>query len=221
MRIGDFLFFSILSISTKAQIPVSQEPYHRVVFENEDVRILNVMLPPGDTTQYHIHSTPSVFIGLSTNRPGSQLFNQPPAQGLFIAGSVFFEDLSAPHTRIHRVWNKDSFMFHVMDVEILKPDRVLKHPVFKTAYTRLETDTTWVRIYKTILPKDAALTVHEADRRFLFVALNDTKVSVSINNKEKARFLSAGDFFWFSAGDKFTAMNREDAIATFALLEVN
>jgi len=221
MRIGYLLLFLILFVNTNGQLPVSQEPYHRVVFENDRVRILNVMLPPGDTTQYHVHSTPSVFIGLSTSHPGSQLYNQQPAAGLFIAGSAFFEDLSAPHTRIHRVWNRDSFMFHVMDVELLGRERAFKQPVLKAKYTRLQTDTTWVRIYKVDLPYDAPLVIHDAGRRFLLVALKETKVSVSLNGKEIARFLSSGDFFWISDGDNFIVTNRDKTGATFALLEVN
>ena len=215
------IFFSLVFMPTRAQIPVSQEPYHRVVFENDRVRILNVLLPPADTTQYHVHSTPSVFIGLSTSHPGSQLLHQQPAPGLFTAGSVFFEDLRAPHTRIHRVWNGDSFMFHVMDVELLAANPVFSEPAFKSKYTRLETDTTWVRIYKTDLPKVAELTIHDASRRFLLVALDDTKTIVSVNDKEKARFLSTGDFFWINPGDKFTIMNRGDLTANFTLLEIN
>jgi len=221
MKIVFLIFFVLVNMNIKAQIPVSQEPYHRVVYENDRVRILNVLLPPGDTTQYHVHSTPSVFIGLSTSHPGSQLLHQKPAAGLFTASSVFFEDLRAPHTRIHRVWNSDSFLFHVMDVELLSANPVLDQPGFKLKYTRLETDTTWVRIYKTDLPKVGELTIHDMNRRFLLVVLGDTKTTVSVNDKEIARFLSTGDFFWINPGDKFSIMNRGASTAPFTLLEVD
>ena len=53
------------NILIKAQVQVRNEPRHHNVFENEFVRILDVYLPPNDTTQYHIHNTPSVFIVLT------------------------------------------------------------------------------------------------------------------------------------------------------------
>ena len=45
-----------------AQPAVRNEPRHHNVFENDYIRVLDVYLAPDDTTQYHIHATPSVFI---------------------------------------------------------------------------------------------------------------------------------------------------------------
>ena len=50
---GIFLFFTIHLCH--AQIPVSIEPRHHKVFENEYVRVLDVHIVPGDTTLFHKH----------------------------------------------------------------------------------------------------------------------------------------------------------------------
>src|SRR5260221_10243708 len=112
-------FLELLFVYLSAQVPVSKEPSHHVVFTNEKIRVLNVLLPPGDTTLYHIHSTPSVFISLSTTRTGSQLINEQAMYSNSVPGNIGFENLSAPHTRTHRVWNADRATFHVIDVELL------------------------------------------------------------------------------------------------------
>src|SRR5882724_11515084 len=37
-------------------IPVEQEPHHRVLLENQYVRVLDVQIPPQDTLLFHTHS---------------------------------------------------------------------------------------------------------------------------------------------------------------------
>ena len=120
LAVSLFLLSVLLS---EAQVPVSKEPRHRPVFENEKVRLLNVLLPAGDTTQYHLHSTPSLFIVLSKTITGSQLINQQPVIGsASTPGNMWFENLGAPHSKIHRVWNTDTIVFHVVDIELLSND---------------------------------------------------------------------------------------------------
>jgi hypothetical protein len=55
----------LAAVNGHSQIQVSQEPRHHKVLENEWVRVLDVHVPPHDTTLMHKHSTPSVFVLLS------------------------------------------------------------------------------------------------------------------------------------------------------------
>jgi hypothetical protein len=43
--------------------------HHRLLFENETVRVLEVIIPPGETTKFHSHPMPGVFI---TNQPATR-----------------------------------------------------------------------------------------------------------------------------------------------------
>ena len=101
-----------------AQIAVRNEPRHHNVFENDYVRVLDVFLAPHDTTQFHIHNTPSVFVIYTKTATGSQLKSGQPTKDLSKAGSFWYDSLATP--RIHRVWNEDSVWFHVMDIELVK-----------------------------------------------------------------------------------------------------
>src|SRR5271154_5328225 len=58
-------------------IPVSMEPRHHNIFENKWVRILDVHIPPGDTSLFHKHETPSVFLVLSNTKTGSEVIIEP------------------------------------------------------------------------------------------------------------------------------------------------
>jgi len=44
--------------------------HHRLLFENESVRVLEVIIPPGETTEFHSHPMPGVFI---TNQPATRI----------------------------------------------------------------------------------------------------------------------------------------------------
>src|SRR5215813_4867838 len=109
--------FNCCFLSITAQVAVKNEPRHHNVFENDRVRILDVFILPHDTTQYHIHSTPSVFILLSKTANGSQLINAQPVSSISTAGYCWYDSLISP--RIHRVWNEDSLTFHAMDIELI------------------------------------------------------------------------------------------------------
>src|ERR1700737_4238085 len=113
------VFFGI-SLSCRAQIPVSQEPRHHKVLENEWVRVLDVHIPPGDTSLFHKHSTPSVFMLLSSARSGSEVLQEDTSAHAVMHGGIWFETFYKT-PRIHRVWNSDTLEFHVMDVELVHP----------------------------------------------------------------------------------------------------
>jgi hypothetical protein len=211
---------SLLIISLSAQLPVSKEPRHHVVFENKQVRVLNVLLAPGDTTFYHLHSTPSVFINLSKTKTGSQLINEQPLAGSSVAGNIYVENLSAPHTRYHRVWNVDTAMFHVVDVELLSTDSGFTQQPLQLKYAPLLIDTPWVRVYKITLGKTEKITLHETQRSFLIIALKETAIDIMQNNKQLKGGLPEGGFIWVNAGDSFTLSNQQKAVASFALLEL-
>ena len=44
---------------------IAAPDHHRLVLENEKVRVLDTLIPPGETTPVHTHSNPSVFYILS------------------------------------------------------------------------------------------------------------------------------------------------------------
>ena len=49
----------------RAQIPVTKEPHHHVVFENAQFRIMDVNVPPGEATLDHSHDRDVVTVAMS------------------------------------------------------------------------------------------------------------------------------------------------------------
>lgn len=112
------------TVESKAQgtatdpVAVEQEPHHHVVFENQYVRVLDVVVNPGDTTLFHKHSLDNVAVQLNEadikrQFPGEDWVATPAKEGSvgFVAGT------RTPYT--HRISNTGTTIFHVLDVEIL------------------------------------------------------------------------------------------------------
>jgi quercetin dioxygenase-like cupin family protein len=64
-------------------VPVHQEPRHHLVHDSEAMRVLDIQIPPGDTTLFHTHSDPILYVTMSTSRTRNQNqggeWSAPPA----------------------------------------------------------------------------------------------------------------------------------------------
>ena len=99
-------------------VPVEQEPHHHVVFENQYVRVLEVIVKPGETTLFHTHALDNVAVQLSDatikrQSPGQDWIDSPAKDGAvsFAAGT------KQPYT--HRITNAGPTVFHVFDIQVL------------------------------------------------------------------------------------------------------
>ena len=50
----------LLAQPKEVPVPIVKAPYHRPVFTNQYLTLLDVYIPPGRNTGYHIHSQDSV-----------------------------------------------------------------------------------------------------------------------------------------------------------------
>jgi hypothetical protein len=99
-------------------VPVEQEPHHRVVFENQYVRVLDVVVGPGETTLFHRHSIDNVPIILTDADNKTQFAGKDWAPTPAKAKSVgFIPGDAKPY--VHRISNQGKTAYHVIDVEIL------------------------------------------------------------------------------------------------------
>ena len=132
-------FFSLLLVVkfSFSQVPVREEPRHHVALQNQYMRLLDVRLPPGDTTFFHVHEIPSLFLVLSKTLTSSQVKGEEWVNGTFTSepGYSWYNGFTTGPL-IHRVANIDTVPFHVMDIEILSNYNAhLAQLPFDTIYT--------------------------------------------------------------------------------------
>lgn len=55
-------FLAAPGLLAQSPVPVHREPRHRLVWEEGPVRVLDVRIAPGDTTLFHIHDMPMLYV---------------------------------------------------------------------------------------------------------------------------------------------------------------
>lgn len=210
--LGIFFLKSLLCL---AQVPVSKEPRHHKVFENAFVRVLDVHVPPGDTTQFHKHETPSVFIVLNAVKTGSEvIMEEAKAAALSHDAAISFEGFYTK-PRIHRVWNEDTAEFHVMDVEVLRKENYKESAPIQQEGFQLLFDEKPVRAYRLTLNAGKNIQLVK-QMPFLVVGLFNTSQNVVVNKKT---FSKKGDFLFIQPGDSVQFTNNGQPPYSFAVLE--
>lgn len=102
-------------------VPVVREPYHKVVFENDYVRMIDVQIPVGATTQYHVHEIASVVVYLTKSSNASQTWGESgTTPRLTTPGDSRYANYDEK-SLTHRVTNTGTNLFHVYDIELLHP----------------------------------------------------------------------------------------------------
>jgi hypothetical protein len=202
----------------RAQIPVSQEPRHHKILENDHVRLLDVHIPPGDTSMIHIHATPSVFLVLHNVKTGSQVISEEDHSKSPIPhyGNIWFEGFYEK-PRIHRVWNSDNSEFHVMDIELTNKNFItIDGPIKQAPFTFLF-DQKPVRAYRLDLLPSTNFSIPPDKADVLMILLNDSTKSVVVNQKD---FQKKGDYLYIPSGTKLGLKNESQNKATFAFFEL-
>src|SRR6187399_1506045 len=204
-------------ILVSAQVPVRNEPRHHNVFENEFFRILDVHLGPGDTTLYHLHNTPSVFIVFTNTNVGSQLIGQQSQKGANITGEVSYDNLNTPRT--HRVWNEDTSWFHVMDIEITSTKQKKNIADLQNSALKLLFNKQQVNGYNLELKAATNIQLPPSTDGYLLISKSESIIEFKIDEAVQDRIMKPSHYIWIEAGKKISIKNMDSKAANFVLLQ--
>jgi hypothetical protein len=73
-----FMLAAAATAQTAGIVPVDQEPMHKLVFENEYVRVFSVEVPPHLETKVHQHDRDYIFVTLADSDVQSDRLNEEP-----------------------------------------------------------------------------------------------------------------------------------------------
>jgi len=57
-------------------MPVYQEPHHRQLFQHGSIRIIDLQIPPGDTSWFHMHDAPVFYLTTADAQTRTQIFGE-------------------------------------------------------------------------------------------------------------------------------------------------
>ena len=157
-------------------VPVHEEPRHHLVLDNAVTRVLDIQIPPGDTTLFHTHSNPILYVNMSSSQTRSQTLGQewsggeaaarpaprPPASAPAVAGvspAVFGRMNSVTsYTKqplTHRVNNVGAGVFRLIGI-INRTDGDPSTEASADFAAKPEVDNRWLRGYRWPLNAAAA-----------------------------------------------------------------
>ncbi len=213
------LLFTALLFHTAlvtAQVQVSKEPRHRNALKNKYFRLLDVNIPPRDTSLLHIHSTPSVFLHFTTTVVCSQIKGREWITAKNTQGNASYRSF-VNDTLVHRVSNCDTVPFHVTDVELLspyKPAKKLQPLPFNVLFENEK-----VIAYRLTA---AAFNKQVIKGRGPMIAEMVAGSEVKLHNK-KGKVLSqlkAGKYVYINPGTEFYFSATVDAAINMVLIEI-
>jgi quercetin dioxygenase-like cupin family protein len=185
----------LLPSVAQSPVPVAKEPRHHLKYENDYVRVFDVVVPPGDATLFHVHSNDYAFVSIGDANLKAQVLDREPSDLILKDGEVRFT--KGPIT--HRVTNVSSAPFRNITIEILaspgaKNDAAQSHAI--TGHTLiLENDR--VRVERLVLEPGQSTGMHEHKLSGLAVAVSSGKIILESPGQKAQRVeFKPGEFRW-------------------------
>jgi mannose-6-phosphate isomerase-like protein (cupin superfamily) len=216
MSVAKALLCLLATIPAAAQVtvPVSREPRHHFQFENASVRVYDVVVPPGDTTFFHIHAVDYTYVSIGAANLVAQLAGADAAPLVLRDGEVRFT--GGPIT--HRVWNVGNAPFHNLTIELLSHDSVSEaHAPQEEPGDSVMVDNDRVHVVRKILLPGA--TAHVGGRE-LEVYLASGRVVVRDAAQEQRLNVQPGTFRWYAASAEHVVRNIGSTSMTFVTFSV-
>jgi hypothetical protein len=194
-------------------VPVHQEPRHRLVFDSPMTRILDIQIPPGDTTLFHTHSEPILYVTMSTSQTRSQTLGgewsggggataraasaspaTPAAPAARVVGRMNSTTSYAQQPLTHRVNNVGETLFRLIGITNSSAGDESTAPSADFA-VKPEIDNRWFRGYRWMLGGDVANEHRHANPVAIVLVTGRAEVS----GATKTALDKPGAFAWLEA----------------------
>lgn len=201
-------FFAVaIPLGAQTAVPIEKEPMHRLKFENEFVRLFDVLIPAGNTSLFHTHIYDGVGVRVS-NADMIEEFSGGEKKP-FVAkwGEASFG--SGP-TFSHKVANTGTTDFRNIYIELLPlkgPGKRGVLPALSDGHV-IVIDNPRVRVNRLVLKPGESSKLHTHTRNGLGVIVYDATIEiVSPGASPRPLGVKAGDFVWQTAGTTHVIKN--------------
>ena len=215
----------LLAQDVEKPVPIVKAPYHRPVFTNEYVTLLDIYIPPGRNTGYHIHSQDSVSVSISPARQTNQVYGSdridPPGAG-GAAGRATFTPYYKDGTRTHKATNIDSIPFHNVSFLLNSRTPYKTNPSTRNVagYTQIM-DNERVRGWRVALePGQSTGEITQTAPGLRVVVQGGEIVEMVPDTPDRAWWLGAGQYVWQDAGTTRRIRNIGPARVEFVEFEL-
>ena len=187
----------LLPSTFQSPVPLASEPRHHLKFENEYVRVFDVVVPPADTTLFHVHSNDYAFVSIGAARLKAEVMGGQ-------SGDLILKDCETRFTKgpiTHRVTNVADTPFRNITIEVLRsPGRAAPSTPDTSPGLSMVLDNERLHIERLILEPGQSTSLHTHGLSALSVFLTKARVRVeSPGAKPETIDYKPGDFRWRAA----------------------
>jgi hypothetical protein len=193
---------------TEEYVEVRDEPRHRRRFENEFVRVYDVLIPPGDTTLYHRHVEDTFYVAVNEATVRDQTWGDDDGRtGTAAAGTV----MCRPHRSrplIHQVHNAGAGEMRLIGAEIKASPAVTSPVALDASGHTLTLERDRLRVYE--LSLEPGETTDTVEYRFSSLTVFLTIATVLthfLDGREHTGVHAPGDVIWMPGPVAFSLTN--------------
>jgi quercetin dioxygenase-like cupin family protein len=181
--------------TTLSPVELSNEPHHRLKYENGYVRVWDTLIPPGESTLWHRHENDNVVITLGNASIRVETVGAAPVESQVKFGDVGFRKA----TYVHRSMSVGDTPFHNMAIEILKSPTSDSLAKVKQQIGREPViDNDRVRVYKLSLAPGESTGMHTHLLAGLGIMLSPAEIELETQGKDAFERIKVdvGDVRW-------------------------
>jgi len=225
-RIISLLFVCSFAGAAETVVPVYEEPFHRLVADVRDFKILDILIPPDQTTQFHRHAEPTFYITLNRTKIRTQTLGQEwstSASAIAEPGSVSHNDEAREKPFEHRVNNVGNEDFRLI---LISNDRVTRAAPDLDVMPSMPgvpgIDSQYFTQSKIFLGPRERYDWGGVPHKVIFVLVTDTHVVVRSNRVRDFAWgmHDPGDFEYVNTEQGFSFENRSDEPAIIIAVAV-
>jgi len=190
-------------------VPATREPHHDVKLDNRYVRVLDVTVPPYDSTLIHIHENPYVYVSIGAATLKAQVLGSNEFTDLILKdGEVRYSPVVT-----HRVGNIGATPFRNITIQIQGKDDTPPTDTSAASAARANgssavLDNELIHVERLMLAPGQSTGSHGHARSNLLVAVHDGSVQVTTDGRPPVRVaMKAGDFDWHTGARTHAIVN--------------
>ncbi len=195
----------------------SKESHHKVILENEYIRLLDGKVSVNDTTLAHTHSSNSVVVFLSKSKFGIQNIGGKPVITDVSPGDVIYRSFGDKPVN-HIVWNQSAPMLHFLVVDLMKK-KLSKDScaMISLGGMNVQLRKKEARVYRLEITNGQHVNVPNSNCAYLLVALSGNS---KVGTKGNMKSLSPDGFVFFPPKSEIVISNADSKGSSFILVEL-
>ncbi|MPY92192.1 MAG: hypothetical protein GEV08_03735 [Acidimicrobiia bacterium] len=189
-------------------VEVRDEPRHRRRFEDELVRVYDVLIPPGDTTLYHRHTRDTFYVAVNEATVRDRTWGEDEArEGTALAGTA----MCRPHLKrplVHQVHNLGTAEMRLIGAEIKASPAVTSEAALDAPGHALTLEREPLRVYELALGPGAS--TGDIEYRFSSLTVMLTIATLLVRHADgAARTMvhAPGDVVWLPGPAQLSITN--------------